>query len=406
MHGNLLIGQSGGPTAVINASLAGVLAEAGRHAEVSQVLGALNGLEGWLEERIVDLTGTKASKLDELRRTPAAALGSCRRKLGSEDSDKLFDVLAKYGVRYLLYAGGNDSMDTCHRIWTAARHRRYDLRVVGIPKTVDNDLAETDHCPGYGSAARYIALSTRDTGLDQQSLRSFVPILITEVFGRHAGWLAAAASLAKEKAEDAPHLVYVPERVFNESDFLTDVEQCYRRLGWVSVVVSEGVADVSGELLGGKDAPEDAFGHKALPLGSGVAQYLARLLNRETGLLVRVNRPGTIQRASSCAVSEVDRNEAEEVGRAAVRQAVSGEDGCMITLIRDPEDPYRCTTGYTPLQRVANAEKKLPEIMIESSGNAMRPEFRDYAFPLIGSGLARRTGLTWPPASPCQASST
>jgi len=391
----LIVGQSGGPTATINASLAGVLAEAQQHPQIDGLIGMINGIEGLLREDLVDLSRSEVADLSVLRRTPAAVLGSCRYKVTPEDYGRILGILERYNIRYFLYAGGNDSMDTCHRVRGAAHAGGYNVAVIGIPKTVDNDLEFTDHSPGYGSAARVIALSVRDSGLDQKSLRTFVPILITEVMGRHAGWLAAASVLGKEAAEDAPHLVYVPERTFDEAAFVTDVMQCYREYGWVSVVVSEGIRDKRGELLGGKDAPLDAFGHKALPLGSGVGQYLAGVVHRETGLLTRVNRPGTIQRSLSCAVSEVDLREAEEVGRAAVRQAISGEDGYMITLVRRATVPYECTTGLAPLSLVANTEKHMPDAMINEAGNFVEALFTEYAGPLIGEEIPAYARLSW-----------
>ncbi len=258
-QGTLVIGQSGGPTAVINASLAGVLREAGRHPQVGRVYGLVGGMEGVLTETFRDLTGESAATLAALCHTPGALLRSCRTGLAPSDDDRLVQVLAAHDVRYFLYAGGNGSMYTCLRVREAARSRGYDVRVVGVPKTVDNDLLATDHCPGYGSAARFVARTVQDTGLDLVALQTFVPVLITEVMGRNAGWLAAAAVLAKETDQDAPHRVYVPERAFDEDSFLRDVLRIHGERGSVSVVVSEGIRDAKGELVGsGGSAPTDA----------------------------------------------------------------------------------------------------------------------------------------------------
>ncbi len=249
-HGALLVGQSGGPTAVINASLAGILEEAAQHSAIDRLYGMVNGLEGALAGHLLDLTGESPQTVQALRTTPGASLGSCRRKFRAEDEEALFALLARHDVRYFLYAGGNDSMDTCQRVREAARCRGYELHVVGVPKTIDNDLARTDHCPGYGSAARFVAQTTRDAGLDLWSLRTFVPVAITEIMGRNAGWLVAAATLGRERPEDPPHLVYMPERPFREERFLADVMCVYRELGYVSVVISEGVRDAAGRRWG------------------------------------------------------------------------------------------------------------------------------------------------------------
>lgn len=372
---------------MINASVAGVLDEAARHSEIERVYGMVNGIDGALAENLIDLAQEDAETLRALRHTPAAALGSCRRKLKPEDFDRLFAVLAAHDVRYFLYAGGNDSMDTCHRVREEARRRGYDLRVMGIPKTIDNDLAFTDHCPGFGSAARFVAQTTQDSALDLRALRTFVPVVISEIMGRHAGWLTAAATLGKQTEEDAPHLVYFPERVFDEETFLKDVQRIHKELGCVFVAVSEGVANKAGELIGSASAPVDAFGHKVVALGSGVGPYLADLVTRRTGLATRCNRPGTIQRASTAHHSRVDIEEAAAVGGAAVRQALTSEDGYMVTLTRKPGSTYHCTTGLAQLRDVANAERLLPDQFITADGNGTTTAFRDYALPLIGDPL-------------------
>ena len=385
---NLAVGQSGGPTAVINASLVGILREARHHPQIGRVYGLVNGIEGVLAENLWDVTDTDEDTLRALRGTPGAALGSCRRKLKPEDNDRLFQVFAAHGIRYFLYAGGNDSMDTCHRVREAARRRAYELYVMGVPKTIDNDLAATDHCPGYGTAARFIAQTTQDTGHDLMALRTFVQVVITETMGRNTGWLAAAAALGREKAEDAPHLIYVPERRFDEAAFLRDVERAYREFGYVSVAVSEGVRDAHGTLVGDDNgAPVDAFGHRVAALGRGVGPYLADLVTVRLGLTARCNRPGTIQRVSSAHFSSVDVDEAEEVGKAAVRQVVSGADGYMVTLVRQPGPTYRSTTGLASLAEVANAERRLPDEYLTADGMNVTPAFRDYALPLIGGPL-------------------
>ncbi len=403
--GTLLVGQSGGPTAVINASLSGVLAEAGRHSEIRRVYGMVNGLEGLLAEELVDLSDETPETMAALQRTPAAALGSCRRKLAAGDLERLFAVLAAHDVGYFIYAGGNDSMDTCAQVRRAARARAYPLQVLGVPKTIDNDLAHTDHCPGFGSAARFLAQTTRDTALDQYSLRTFVPVLISEIMGRNTGWLTASAGLVKQRPEDAPHLLYVPERPLDVTQFLNAVEGVHRQLGYVVVALSEGVHDAEGQAIGGAGAPADAFGHRVAALGGGPAQYLAGVVTEALGLKVRVNRPGTIQRVSSAHYSDVDIAEAVAVGAAAVRQALNGDDGYMITLEREPGPSYRCRTGLVALEAVANAERSLPAEYLGSEASLITDAFRAYAEPLLGGPLppiarlsapavARRTSLS------------
>jgi 6-phosphofructokinase 1 len=356
----------------------------------------VNGIEGALSETLRDLSGENETTLRALCHTPGSALGSCRRKFKPEDEERLLQILAAHNVRYFLYAGGNDSMDTCARVRAAAERRGYELYVVGVPKTIDNDLMFTDHCPGYGTAARFIAQTTRDTGLDLISLRTFVPVMITEIMGRNSGWLAASAALAKERDGDAPHLVYVPERIFDEDAFLREVERVYKEIGCVAVAISEGVRDASGEIIGSRaSAPVDAFGHKVVALGHGVGTRLADRVTTRLGLTARCNRPGTIQRVSSAHLSLADIEEAEAVGRAAVHQVVSKDDGYMITLVRVPGPRYACITGIAPLRDVANAERCLPAEYLTADGTNITPAFRDYALPLLGDPLppvARMSG--------------
>jgi ATP-dependent phosphofructokinase / diphosphate-dependent phosphofructokinase len=394
LKGALVVGQSGGPTAVINSSLAGVIEAAGKYPEIEHVYGLVNGIAGLLAEEMIDLGREDAAMLARLPRTPGAALGSCRRKLKAPDMDRVFEVLAAHDVRYFLYAGGNDSMDTCNQVREAAGVRGYPLRVMGIPKTIDNDLACTDHSPGFGTAARFIAQTTQDTGLDLHALRTFVQVVITEIMGRNSGWLAAAASLAKDSPEDPPHLVYVPERAFNEASFLAAVRDIYEKVGYVSVAVSEGIVDAEGRPVGSGSAPTDGFGHQVVALGSGVGPYLAERVKTQLGLTTRCNRPGTIQRVSSAHYVDVDIREAWAAGAQAVHQAVSGDDGYMVTLERVPGPTYVCRTGLAPLAAVANAERLLPDDYIGADNASILPAFRDYALPLIGGALARPARLS------------
>jgi 6-phosphofructokinase 1 len=384
------VGQSGGPTPVINASLAGVIGEAQRHDCFTEILGLVHGIEGALRDQLLDLSAETAENLDLLSRTPASALGSCRHKLSQADYGRVLETFRAHNVRHFVYIGGNDSMDTCHRIWALAASEGYEMQVVGVPKTIDNDLACTDHCPGYGSAARFLALATRDTGLDLESMATFDDVTILESMGRNAGWLTAASVLGKTSADEAPHLVYVPELAFDETCFLNDVANVHAHLGRVFVVVSEGVRGPNGEFIGvhaQQGGSSDDFGHVVHALTTGVAAYLSGLVGQRLGLQSRFLRPGLIGRSMSACVAETDRTQALAAGRQAVAYLVTGQSGHMVTLERISDDPYRWQTGLAPLTGVANAERLLPREFINEAGNMPVDAFWRYALPLIDGPL-------------------
>jgi 6-phosphofructokinase 1 len=395
LRGTLLVGQSGGPTAVINRSLLGVIQEAVEHREIENIYGLVHGIEGALHENMIDLKRERPSTLQGLLHTPSSALGSCRHRLVPHDLERVMKVFRAHDVRYFIYIGGNDSMDTCHKIGKLAAEEGHEMRVMGVPKTVDNDLAITDHCPGYGSAARFIAMATRDAGKDLDAMSTFDDVTILEAMGRNSGWLTAASVLGKRSAEDAPHLVYVPERPFDEERFLEDVKAIHSELGRVFVVVCEGVRDERGEFVGTAVAPlqVDAFGHRLTALTSGVGSYLSGLAAERLGLQARFLRPGLIGRALTGCVSSTDQQEAYLVGKMAVMHAVRGESGYMVTLVREPGPGYRCTTGLARLEEVAAAEKKLPDEYINEEGNFVTEGFREYALPLIGDPLPEHVRL-------------
>jgi 6-phosphofructokinase len=403
LRGVLVVGQSGGPTPVINASLAGVVAEAREYPCFTGIYGLVHGIEGALKEEMLDLGAETAAGLDLLARTPASALGSCRHKLSEEDYGHILAVFRAHQVRHFVYIGGNDSMDTCHRMSELAVSTGYEMQVMGVPKTIDNDLAFTDHCPGYGSAARFLALATRDTGRDLEAMATFDDVTILETMGRNAGWLAAASVLGKETEEEAPHLVYVPEIPFDEEHFLDDVAHVHARLGRAFVVVSEGIQDADGQFVGQHKLAEsgsDAFGHAVHALTTGVAAYLTDVVRERLGLQARFLRPGLIGRAMSACVSETDRREAQQVGKEAVAHLATGRSGTMVTLGRVSDDPYLCETGVVPLADVANAEKLLPRAFTNEAGNMITQPFKDYALPLIDGALpplARLKGTRVPP---------
>ncbi len=384
MHGNLLVAHGGGPTAVLNASLAGVIREALAHPQIEQVYGARFGAEGLLEADFLDLRREPAAKVEALPFTPGSVLGSSRRPVQPPDYGRILDHLRSHNVRFLLFNGGNGTMLAAGEIARLAAGRGYELRVVGIPKTVDNDLLRTDHCPGYGSAARYLAVSALELGRDNESLP--FPVEILEAMGRNAGWLAAATVLAARDPDDGPQLVYVPEIPFDPQRFLRDVEDVYRRLGRVFVAVSEGIRDKNGDAVfySSQETDRDGFGR---PLPGNVSVELARLVGRELRLRVRNEKPGLCGRASIAHVSPVDREEAVACGREAVRRAVSGVSGMMVTLERAAGETYCCSFGLAPLEEIGCRERALPREFMNDAGNYPSPAFREYAAPLLGVGL-------------------
>ncbi len=385
VKGNLVVGQSGGPTAVINNSLVGVVHEALEHEKISGIYGMLHGIAGVFNEEFVDLRRETAETLERLRNTPASALGTVRRKVTDKDYEQLIDVLMRYDVRYFFYIGGNDSADTTHKIHTLAKSKGYELYAIGVPKTVDNDLMHTDHCPGYGSAARFVAAAIRNTGFDTEAMGQSGPVKIMEIMGRNAGWLTAAASLAKESPEDPPQLIYVPEKGVSPDQIVEDVRYWLGKIGYCVLAVSEGLKDDKGEDMGASQSKEvDAFGH---PRKGGVAEYLEALIKEKLKVTPRLDKPGYLQRSCGELMSSVDREEAYMVGRAAVRAALEGQSDVMVTLVRQPGAIYSVKTGLAPLEEVANRERFLPDEFINEQRNGVTAAFLEYARPLIGEPL-------------------
>jgi ATP-dependent phosphofructokinase / diphosphate-dependent phosphofructokinase len=382
----LLVAQSGGCTAAINASLVGVVEQALASEGVGPILGARFGAEGILQRQFCDLRSQDPALWPALRRTPSAALGSCRRKLSAEEREDVLDVLIDLDVRYFLYIGGNDSADTALGLHRAAQRRGYDLRVVAVPKTIDNDLPGTDHCPGFGSAARFLAQATQDAGLDTEAMRASDPIKIIEVMGRDAGWLAAATILGRQRESDAPHVICVPERPLEVDAFIGAIEAAYKRFGFAVAVVAETVRDAQNRPIGSRNEVQgtDAFGH---PTIAGAAQTLTALAGRALGVKARFDKPGTIQRMCMALASTVDLDEAYAAGAQAVVYAIEGRSGCMVGFIRADDPAYRCSMQPVPLEAVANKHRTLPDAYLQAGPFSIDPSFAAYARPLIGPPL-------------------
>ena len=389
MGKNIVVGQSGGPTAVINSSVAGVYAQA-KKLGIDKVYGMVHGIEGFLEDNICDLDDYLANPtgVEMLKRTPSAFLGSCRFKMpqieGHEDVyEKVFEIMEKHDIDYLFYCGGNDSMDTVKMLSDYAAAHGKNQRFVGVPKTVDNDLHITDHCPGYASAAKYIATSIKEIIRDNSSFGVKKPtVVIVEIMGRNAGWLTAAAALSKTADCEGPDAIYLPEKVFDIDKFVDKVKELAKTKSSIVIAVSEGVKLADGRYVCevGREVAVDAFGHKQM---SGTAAKLAETVAAETGLKTRAIEFSTLQRAATHIASLTDINEAFQVGCAAVDAAEAGKTAMMITLDRNGDDPYQCGTSAHDIHDIANVERKVPDEWITEDGSNISDEFIKYARPLI-----------------------
>ena len=384
--GKAVFAQSGGPTAVINSSLCGAIEEARKHKEIVAMYGSIHGILGVLHENMIDLNRESPRTISLLRRTPSSSLGSSRYKLKEEDYDRILKVLAAHDIRYFFIAGGNDSMDTANRVFKMAREKGYELSVMGLPKTVDNVLPITDHCPGYGSVARWLALSVRDAGLDTEAIYTSDTIKVVETMGRNAGWITAATALARQQPNDAPHIILLPEIPFSRDKFLSDVERVYRKLGYALITCCEGLRDENGDYLTAsqRSLDTDRFGHRQL---GGVGETLCGIIAEGLKIKARADKPGTIQRVSALLASPVDVEEAYATGAQAVKHAVEGKSGWMVTLEREPGAEYACKTGIVSLEEVANREKKVPREFINAEGTGVTGAFLEYVTPLIGGPL-------------------
>jgi len=384
MSGTLLYAQSGGVTAVINASASAVITEA--RARKVKVLAARNGILGALREELIDTSKESAAAIRALAHTPGGAFGSCRFKLKSLDADRaryerLLAVFKAHDVRWFLYNGGNDSADTALKVSQLAAQFDYPLTCIGVPKTVDNDLAVTDCCPGFGSAAKYTAVSVREAALDVAAMaETSTKVFVYEAMGRHAGWLAAAGGLAGKTVDDAPHLILFPERPYDEADFLAQVKKIVARVGYCVVVASEGIRTADGKFVADAGGGKDSFGHTQL---GGVASFLAGRVKDQLGMKVHWTLPDYLQRSARHLASKTDLDQALAVGKAAVQYALKGMNATMPAIKRTSDAPYRWKIEAVSLEKVANHEKTMPANFIRKDGYGITAAARKYLEPLI-----------------------
>ena len=386
---NIAVAQSGGPTCAINASLAGVLRAGQKSGEIDKIYGVMNGIEGILNNRLVDLSQiiSDEEKYQLLLRTPSAVLGSCRKKLpdyhdNNEIYEKITESLRNAGIGIFFYIGGNDSMDTVAKYAAYLREKSIDdIRIIGIPKTIDNDLCVTDHCPGFGSAAKYVCTTVQEIARDS-NVYSMPSVTIIEAMGRHAGWLAASAACIRANGEQAPQLIYLPEAVFSSEKFIADVKGKMKEHKAVIAVVSEGVKTADGKFAAEEyqSGQKDVFGHAYL---AGIGKFLEKLVSEKIGCKVRSIELNVMQRCSSHIASAEDIDSSAAIGEAALEAALSGKSGCMMTFIRESDKPYSYSIGTTDAAAAANSEKLFPSEWINDEGNDVLPAAYDYFMPLI-----------------------
>jgi len=397
LEGKVLVAQGGGPTHVINQSVVGVALEARKFTQVTAVYGAVHGVRGIIEENFVDLTRETTHNLEQVAGTPSSALLSTRDKPDVEYCARMFKVMQAHDIRYFFYVGGNDSSDTVRIVNEQARAANYELRAIHIPKTIDNDLTENDHCPGFGSAARFVAQAFTGVNLDNRALKG---VYIGVVMGRHAGFLTAAASLARKYVDDGPHLVYVPERAFDTEKFLADVDQAYTQFGFCNIAVSEGISDVDGnpmisQLMGGAEERDD-HGNLQLSGTGALGDLLSQTIKKGLGLKrVRADTFGYLQRAFMGCSSDRDAKEAREVGEKAVQFAMwDNVDGSVV--IRRPVLNYSVDYELVPIEKVAGKTRHMPDHFINEAGNGVTEDFLNYCRPLLGSNFPEAHRLRAP----------
>lgn len=383
---NALYAQSGGVTAVINASACGVIQTARRHTDkIGKVFAGRNGIIGALTEDLIDTSLESDADIAALRHTPAGAFGSCRYKLGAIEKhraqyERLIEVFSAHNIRYFFYNGGGDSQDTAFKVSQIGKTLGYPITCIGIPKTVDNDLPFTDNSPGFGSVAKYVGVSIREAGLDVASMAlTSTKVFILEVMGRHAGWIAAAGGLAAEHPGESPHIILFPEINFVQEKFLARVKECVEKFGFCSIVVSEGVKNPDGTFIA-ESGLVDAFGHKQL---GGVAPVIASLIKNSLGYKYHWALADYLQRAARHIASKTDVEQAYALGEAAVNLALAGKNAVMPIIVRESNTPYRWSIGEAPLEKVANVEVKMPRDFITEDGFGITEKCREYLQPLI-----------------------
>lgn len=384
MNGNCIVAQSGGPTAAINASLAGVIQGVIDSQVYSKIYGSVHGIQGVLRKDFLDLSDSTADFISRLKRTPAMYLGSCRFKLPelSEDESiyrQIFSVFSDMNIDAFFYIGGNDSMDTVDKLSSYAESIGSTIRIAGIPKTIDNDLVETDHTPGFGSAAKYVASSIREIAYDTY-IYDLPSVTIVEIMGRDAGWLTAASALARTSVSPAPHLIYLPEVAFDREQFISDLTASLERHRNVIVAVSEGIHDRNGNYLSATDAAADKFGHAQL---SGTGKYLEYLVKERLDIKVRSVEINVLQRCAGHMTSRTDLSEAYRLGAGAVSLTEQGQTGFMTTLCRTSDTPYSCDVRSSPVSMIANKAKAVPRIWINAAGNDITADMLTYLTPLV-----------------------
>jgi len=386
---NAVYAQSGGVTSVINGSAYGVIKAARESGIIDNIYGGLYGINGVLEENLVDIAQEDPSDIERLPFTPSGAFGSCRKKLPSleknrADFERIIEVFKAHDVRYFFYNGGNDSMDTAYKISQLSHDMGYEVTCIGIPKTVDNDLPITDNCPGFGSVAKYNAVSIREAAFDVASMHhDSTKVFVSETMGRHAGWIAASAALAAWDEDEGPHIILLPEVAFREAEFLAEVERIRVRVGYCVVAVSEGLQNTEGKFVADAGTV-DMFGHTQL---GGAGDFIANLVKAKLGIKVHNALPDYFQRSGRHIASRTDVEQAIAVGKEAVRLAAEGLNGEMVTIVRESNSPYSWTVGHTDIANIANQEKVLPPEYIREDGFHITDAFRTYCRPLIEGEL-------------------
>lgn len=383
LKGNAIIGQSGGPTSVINASLAGIVQAAKEFDGIENIYGMRFGIEGFMQENIIDLTKESDETIQGLKKTPSSALGSCRHKLTDADLPVVLEKLQKFNIRYVFLIGGNDTMDTIHRLEEYAATQNYDLVGLGVPKTVDNDLFGTDHTPGFASAARYTALSVMQSGLLARDMKRVDQFVIYQTIGREAGWLVGAAAAGKRSEAEAPHILCMPERPFVKEKFLQDVKKCYEQFGWVSIVCGEGITFADGTPVSASQTA-DKFNNVEFGAmgGTSAAMALHKMITDEFGFRGEFQITESLPMCAADRAEQQDIEEAFACGQAVIELAKEGKTGLMVTLKR-PEGTYETRTGSAPLKEVAVHAKPMPDEYINEEGNFVTPAFMEYIKPLI-----------------------